>query len=85
MTLQNFRDASEKLNTIIGEVRQIGPDLKESGANIRELTETVKSQPWRLIWPSTKKPEPVPEGAVPVRKMPKRPRQLEPTPPPRTR
>ena len=85
MTLQNFRNASEKLNTVISEVREIGPDLKESSANVRELTETVKSQPWRLIWPSTKKPEQPAPQATPVRKTPRRPRQSEPTPPARTR
>ena len=30
-------------------------DLGPVGENIKEFSETVKSQPWRLIWPSTKK------------------------------
>jgi len=52
VTLQNFRDTSEKLKSAMNE---IGPDLAATGANVKELTSTVKRQPWRLIWPSTKK------------------------------
>ena len=84
MTLQNFRESSEKLNAAITDLSQLGPDLKASGANVKELTETVKSQPWRLIWPSTKKPDQPAPDAAPVRKTPKRPR-TESTPPARTR
>jgi ABC-type transporter Mla subunit MlaD len=52
ITLQNFRESSEKLKSAIN---SIGPDLKATGTNVKELTQTVKTQPWRLIWPSTKK------------------------------
>src|SRR5437016_6067176 len=55
ITLQNFRESSDKLKAIMADLNQLGPELKSSGANIKELTETVKTQPWRLIWPSTKK------------------------------
>src|SRR5437763_8064603 len=55
ITLQNFRESSDKLRGVLNDLNQLGPDLKASGTNIKELTETVKSQPWRLIWPSTKK------------------------------
>ena len=53
------------------------PQIKEAGENIKELTENVKSQPWRLVWPSTKKsPEksstPAPaETTITVRKSTK--------------
>src|ERR1700704_1039325 len=58
ITLQNFREGSDKLKSLLGELGRLGPDLKESGENVKELTATVKSQPWRLIWPSTvKRPE----------------------------
>jgi phospholipid/cholesterol/gamma-HCH transport system substrate-binding protein len=30
-------------------------DLKTSAENTRQLTETLKRQPWRLVWKSTKK------------------------------
>src|SRR6266404_762932 len=55
ITLQNFRQSSDKLKGIMADLNQLGPELKASGTNIKELTETVKTQPWRLIWPSTKK------------------------------
>src|SRR3954465_12797964 len=55
ITLQNFRESSEKLRGVLNDLNQLGPDLKASGTNVKELTETVKTQPWRLIWPSTKK------------------------------
>ena len=57
VTLQNFRESSEKLKTTIR-------DLEPVGRNIAEFSETVKSQPWRLIWPSTKKSPP--EKAAPA-------------------
>jgi ABC-type transporter Mla subunit MlaD len=88
MTLQNFRQSSDKLKSIIGDLGQLGPDLKESGQNVKELTATLKSQPWRLIWPSTKKsPEEQnpPGDTITVKKSPKPPRRTSPPPPPRTR
>lgn len=88
MTLQNFRESSDKLKAILADLSHLGPDLKESGANVKELTATVKSQPWRLIWPSTKKYPEVqkpPRDTITVKKSPKAPRRSSPTPPPRTR
>lgn len=88
ITLQNFRESSDKLKGIMGDLSQLGPDLKESSANVKELTATVKTQPWRLIWPSTKK-YPEDQAAAtetaPVKKTTKpRPRATA-TPPARTR
>src|SRR5713101_2281293 len=48
VTLRNLRASSEKLKTIVS-------DLGPAGQNIKEFSETIKSQPWRLIWPATKK------------------------------
>ena len=48
ITLQNTRASSEKLKMIVS-------DLGPAGQNIKEFSETIKSQPWRLIWPATKK------------------------------
>ena len=84
ITLQNFRDSSDKLKGILADLSQLGPDLKASGTNVKELTETVKSQPWRLIWPSTKK-YPQDEAAAtaeatPVKKKPQRKAAPTPTP-----
>ena len=52
VTLQNFRRSSEQLKSAIS---SLGPDLTETGENVRDLTDTVKRQPWRLVWPTTKK------------------------------
>ena len=88
ITLQNFRESSDKLRGVLNDLNQLGPDLKASGTNIKELTETVKSQPWRLIWPSTKKypqEEATAAETTSVKKTTKpRPRTTA-TAPPRTR
>src|SRR3954463_6705585 len=76
LTLQNLKDSTDKLKGILADLSQLGPDLKTSGTNIKELTETVKTQPWRLIWPSTKK-YPQDEGAAettPVKRTTTKPR-----------
>ncbi len=52
ITLQNFRDSSEKLKSALN---SLTPDLKATGENVKDLTDTVKHQPWRLIYPTTKK------------------------------
>jgi len=58
VTLQNLRNSSEKLKVATTE---LGP----AGENIKQFSETIKTQPWRLIWPTTKKyPEASPTPAV---------------------
>ena len=59
VTLQNFRTSSEKLKSTLA---SLGPSLQASGENVKEATATLKSEPWRLVWPSTKK---YPENAQP--------------------
>src|SRR5436309_1480541 len=67
MTLRNLRTSSEKLKIAV-------TDLGPAGENIKQFSETIKTQPWRLIWPTTKKyaeasPTPSPgQGAINVRK-----------------
>jgi len=76
VTLQNFRDSSEKLKSTMR-------DLAPVGQNIAEFSETVKTQPWRLIWPSTKKPPEAPTAAeanITVRKTAKPKPKASPTP-----
>jgi len=87
ITLENFRESSDKLKGIMADLSQLGPDLKESGQNVKELTATVKTQPWRLIWPSTKKTAPAEEqAAAETARKPTRPvRKSAPSPAPRTR
>ena len=88
VTLQNFRDSSEKLKSTIN---ALGPDLQATGDNVKDLTNTVKRQPWRLIWPSTKKYPEDQERAgagdtITVRKTAKARRDApQPTPTPRRR
>src|SRR5207247_7170542 len=67
VTLRNLRSSSEKLKVATTE-------LEPAGQNIKQFSETIKTQPWRLIWPSTKKyaeasPTPAPaHGTITVRK-----------------
>ncbi len=80
VTLRNLRSSSEKLKVATTE-------LQPAGENIKQFSETIKSQPWRLIWPSTKKyaeasPSPAPgQGTITVRKTAK----AKPRATPRTR
>jgi ABC-type transporter Mla subunit MlaD len=79
VTLQNLRVSSEKLKTTVN-------DLGPTGQNIKEFSETIKSQPWRLIWPGTKKspeksPTPVAgEATITVRKSTRTKASPTPTP-----
>src|SRR5438067_7165155 len=67
VTLRNLRSSSEKLKVATTE-------LEPAGTNLKQFSETIKTQPWRLIWPSTKKyaeasPTPAPgQGTITVRK-----------------
>jgi ABC-type transporter Mla subunit MlaD len=68
VTLRNLRTSSEKLRLAV-------TDLGPAGENIKQFSETIKTQPWRLIWPSTKKyaeasptPATASQGTITVRK-----------------
>ena len=58
-SLHNFRQASQGLEQTVtglkGTVRSVGPGLRQTVHNATQFTDTVKHQPWRLIWPVTKK------------------------------
>src|SRR5437660_3615344 len=81
VTLQNLRNSSDKLKVATTE-------LEPAGENIKEFSETIKTQPWRLIWPSTKKyPQEQPQIAgagqqqpITVRKTARRKATPTPTP-----
>lgn len=68
VTLRNFRSSSERLKSLMNEIEPVG-------RNVTEFTETVKSEPWRLIWPSKKnypQKSPTPsEATITVRKSTK--------------
>jgi ABC-type transporter Mla subunit MlaD len=58
VTLQNLRTSSERLKIATNE-------LQPAGENIKQFSETIKTQPWRLIWPTTKTyPEASPTPAI---------------------
>jgi ABC-type transporter Mla subunit MlaD len=81
VTLKNFRDSSENLKSALGD---LAPDLKASGSNLKDLTATVRTQPWRLIYPTTKKypqDEQAASSTITVRKTTK----ARPSPTPRKR
>jgi ABC-type transporter Mla subunit MlaD len=67
VTLRNLRTSSDKLKLAV-------TDLGPAGENIKQFSETIKTQPWRLIWPTTKKyaeASPTPgrsRGTITVRK-----------------
>lgn len=50
-TLRNFRQASEQLK---GTMANLSPQLDQAGHNIEQFTDTVKREPWRLIWKKQK-------------------------------
>src|SRR6516165_1518684 len=84
VTLRNLRNSSDKLK-----VATTG--LEPAGENIRQFSETIKTQPWRLIWPATKKyPEASPtpaiarQGTITVRKTAKAKPRARATPSSRT-
>ncbi len=57
--LENLRAVSSRLDrTIAG----LDPQLRQILGNATQLTDTLKRQPWRVIWPTTKK---YPEEAAP--------------------
>jgi hypothetical protein len=51
-TLRNFREASANLDRTL---TQVGQQFGAIGNNLEQASDTVKRQPWRLIWPATKK------------------------------
>ena len=69
VTLRNFRTASVNLN---GTLDQLGGKFTQVGTNLEQASDTVKRQPWRLIWPNTKKydveAKPEVRRATPVKK-----------------
>jgi phospholipid/cholesterol/gamma-HCH transport system substrate-binding protein len=83
VTLRNLRTSSEKLKVATTE-------LEPAGQNIKLFSETIKTQPWRLIWPSTKKyaeasPTPAPaRGTITVRKSARAKSRASATPTSRT-
>jgi MlaD protein len=68
VTLANFRDASEKLKVVLDGLGGLSPDLEMTLRNTKDFTATIRTQPWRLIWPTTKKYPEDEATPVPVRR-----------------
>ena len=47
-------DATRNINLLLTGIR---PSVEKTTENLAEMTDTLKRQPWRLLWPSTKKYE----------------------------
>ena len=63
VTLRNFRHTSENLDRQIG---LLGARFSGISANLEQASDTLKRQPWRLIWPSTKSYPAEAPGATPA-------------------
>lgn len=59
VSLSNFRRASENLRSttrgIKNSVNCIRPGVAQTVRNAEQFTDTIKREPWRLVWPSKKK------------------------------
>ena len=53
--LDKLTGARSPLDKTLKNAEKVTEELKATGANLTEATDTVKHQPWRLVWPSTKK------------------------------
>ncbi|MGA3170131.1 MAG: MlaD family protein [Chthoniobacteraceae bacterium] len=57
-TLDNLQDTTQNLNEML---EQLSPRVDVITLNLEQATDTLKRQPWRLVWPTTKKyPSPGP-------------------------
>jgi phospholipid/cholesterol/gamma-HCH transport system substrate-binding protein len=65
VTLGNFRTASDTLNRTIA---NLGTQFTAIGTNLEQATDTVKRQPWRLVWPTTKRYNEPAATPIPVRR-----------------
>jgi phospholipid/cholesterol/gamma-HCH transport system substrate-binding protein len=68
VTLANFRDSSEKLKVAFD---RLGPNFEATLSNTKDFTATLRTQPWRLIWPTTKKYPQDEATPIPVRRATK--------------
>ena len=72
VTLANFRASSEKLKVTLDGLRvtldRVSPELEATLSNAKDFTGTLRTQPWRLIWPATKKYPQEEATPIPVRR-----------------
>ena len=78
--LDKLTGQGSSLDKTLKNAQKITEELKAAGANLTEASDTVKRQPWRLVWPSTKKydeastPSQAKPTASPRKKVPSRSR-----------
>ncbi len=57
--LANFEQASERASAAANNANKLitglGPPLQSVLGNVNQMTDTLKRQPWRIVWPTTKK------------------------------
>lgn len=85
VALRNFKSTAVELNGAAGKVNlmlgELTPQLTSIARNADQLTDTLKRQPWRIVWPTTKtypeetlvaSPRPTPEvrRAIPYKHRP---------------
>lgn len=85
VALNNFKSTTIQLNSAAGKANlmlgELSPELTSIARNADQLTDTLKRQPWRIVWPATKKypedtlsatPRPTPEirRAIPYKHRP---------------
>ncbi|MDR3406086.1 MAG: MlaD family protein [Chthoniobacter sp.] len=76
-SLQKTLDNTQKVTFDLKEtMTELSAQFKQVGANLSQASDTVKHQPWRLIWPTTKK-YPTDDEATPA------PQKAKATPVPR--
>jgi ABC-type transporter Mla subunit MlaD len=58
-TLTSFRDVANRFETVTVSLNRtlngLDPQLGDILTNTEQMTDTLKRQPWRLIWPTTKR------------------------------
>lgn len=74
-TLHNLRSATENLDR---QFKSLTTKLTATAENLKEGSDTLKHQPWRLIWPGTKK---YPEDSTATRAQPKTSKSAGDSPP----
>ena len=57
--LANFEEASARASAVANNANKLiaglSPTVMSTLANLNQMTDTLKRQPWRIVWPSTKK------------------------------
>ena len=57
--LANFEQASQRASAAANNANKLiaglGPSVQSALGNVNQMTDTLKRQPWRIVWPATKK------------------------------